>query len=62
MNRKPLIETNPYLKDAKTRQKLIARSVRTSSGVEGIQEKTGKILRFEIPHRKRKKIYKAANQ
>jgi hypothetical protein len=58
MNKKPLIETNPFLKDAKTREKLVARSVRTSCGVEGIKEKSGSVVRFEIPHRKDKKIYK----
>lgn len=36
---KPLIETNPYLRDPVERQKRIARSVRTSSAVEGINEK-----------------------
>ena len=58
MRTKSLIETNPYLKDAATRTELIARSVRTSCGVEGIKAKSGKILRFDIPHRKDKKIYK----
>lgn len=37
MKIKPLIETNPYLKDPLLREKLIARSVRTSGGVEGIR-------------------------
>jgi hypothetical protein len=60
MNTKPLIETNPYLQDEKTCLELVARSVRTSCGVEGIKEKPGKILRFEITHRKDKKIYKTA--
>lgn len=60
MSTKSLIETNPYLKDAAMRRKLIARSVRTSCGVEGIKPKEGKILRFEIPRRKNKKIYKIA--
>lgn len=39
MKTKPLIETNPYLKNSVTRKKLIARSVRTSCGVEGIKKK-----------------------
>jgi hypothetical protein len=57
MKAKPLIETNPYLKDPAMRKKLIARSVRTSCGVEGIKASSN-IIRFEIPHRKDKKIYK----
>ena len=60
MKKKPLIETNPYLKDVAMRKNLVARSVRTSCGVEGIKAKTGKILHFEIRHRKDKKIYKIA--
>ena len=39
MKQKSLIETNPYLKDAAQRKKLVARSVRSSSGVEGIAAK-----------------------
>ncbi len=35
----PLEETNPYLKDLKLRKKLIERSVRTSTGVEGVKNK-----------------------
>jgi hypothetical protein len=60
MKTKPLIETNPYLKDANIRRKLIARSVRTSCGVEGIVKKSGgaSAARIEIPVRKDKKIYK----
>jgi hypothetical protein len=34
--KKPLIETNPYLRDPKQRSKLIRRSVLTSSAVDGI--------------------------
>lgn len=59
MKTKPLIETNPYLKNAATRKKLISRSVRTSCGVEGIKPPAN-IARFEIPRRKNKKIYKSA--
>jgi len=36
MNRKPLIETNPYLKDPIERRRLILRSVESSCRVEGI--------------------------
>lgn len=59
MKTKPLIKTNPYLKNAATRKKLISRSVRTSCGVEGIKTPSN-VIRFEIPRRKDKKIYKIA--
>ncbi len=36
MKRKPLSQTNPYLRDPKTREKFIDISVKTSSAVEGI--------------------------
>jgi hypothetical protein len=62
MNTKPLIETNPYLEDEKARRKLVARSVRTSCGVEGIKEKSVKSLQFLISHRKDKKIYNTSKQ
>ncbi|WP_148337899.1 hypothetical protein [Aquicella siphonis] len=58
MTTKPLIKTNPYLKDAATRKKLIARSVRTSCGVEGIKPKQDSTVVPKITHRKDKKIYK----
>jgi hypothetical protein len=58
MKPKSLIETNPYLKDEAMRALLIARSVRTSSGVEGIKPKNSKIFQFDIPRRKDKKIYR----
>ncbi len=54
--KKPLAQTNPYLKDVATRERLISRSVRTSCGVEGIKAPTGQ--RIAIPRRKAKKIYK----
>jgi hypothetical protein len=57
MKTKSLIETNPYLKDVAVRTKFIARSVRTSCGVEGIEPKNEKIFKFDIP-RRGKKIYK----
>lgn len=59
MKTKPLIETNPYLKDAATMRKLVKRSVRTSCGVEGIK-KSSKKVDIQIPRRKDKKIYKSA--
>ena len=57
MKIKSLSQTNPYLKDAATRERLIARSVRTSCGVEGIKAPTGQ--RIAIPRRNAKKIYQA---
>jgi len=57
MKTKPLIETNPYLKNAVMRKKLISRSVRTSCGVEGIKPHTH-VTPFVIPRRKDKKIHK----
>lgn len=35
-----LIDTNPHLKDEAQRKKLIAKSVRSSCGVEGIKSKS----------------------
>lgn len=61
MKIKSLIETNPYLQDAAMREKLVARSVRTSCGVEGINLKQDTKLP-EINHRKEKKIYKHIKQ
>jgi hypothetical protein len=58
MKAQSLVNTNPYLKDADNRQRLVARSVRTSCGVEGIREKTGKSQVFNVPSRGEKKIYK----
>ena len=57
MKPKPLIETNPYLKKAALRKKLISRSVRTSCGVEGIKAPAN-APRFKISRRTAKKIYK----
>ncbi len=56
MKAKALIDTNPYLKNAEMREKLISRSVRTSCGVEGIKPSKD-VLHFEIIRRD-KKIYK----
>lgn len=52
---KALIETNPYLKDPITREKLIERSVTTSCGVEGIKVTTPHNLK--IPHDRTDKVY-----
>ncbi len=57
---KPLIETNPYLIDATMRVKLVANSVITSCGVEGIKVNLDKTAKFKITHRRDKKIYKSA--
>jgi hypothetical protein len=57
MKTKSLIETNPYLKDPLLRRELVARSVRTSGGVEGILLDPSNIIEIEIPRRKDKKIY-----
>jgi len=54
---KPLIETNPYLKNADVRDRLISRSVRSSCGVEGIKAFDGE-LTIKITKRKTKRIYK----
>lgn len=61
MEKKTLSKTNPYLQDSVTRKKLIARSVETSCGVEGItitlaQAKI-KAAQFNIPRRGNKRIY-----
>jgi hypothetical protein len=48
---KPLVETNPYLRDPIERQKRIARSVRSSSGVEGIRPKKDSVQLIEIKNR-----------
>lgn len=58
---KPLIETNPYLKNAAMREKLISRSVRSSCGVEGIKA-SHHVAHIEITRRKDKKIYKTPNR
>jgi hypothetical protein len=58
MKIKSLVETNPYLKDLQKRKELIARSVRTSGGVEGIKVNgRSKSKDIEIPRRINKKIY-----
>lgn len=48
MKTKPLIETNPYLKDAATREALITRSVETSCGVEGVKIDFKRMAYIEI--------------
>jgi hypothetical protein len=57
MSQNNLIHTNPYLKDKKTRDVVITRSVDTSCGVEGIEVDNNATTSFIITHRKDKKIY-----
>lgn len=57
MKTKPLIETNPYLKDPASMQKLVSRSVKTSCGVEGIKINPN-APRLAITTRREKRIYK----
>lgn len=50
MKTKSLIETNPYLRDAATREKLVTNSVVTSCGVEGVKvnfNQTTKVMDFK---------------
>jgi len=61
MKSNSLINTNPYLKNAAKRKKLVSRSVRTSCGVEGIEAKEKKVA-HPITNRKNKKIYKNLKQ
>lgn len=57
MKSKLLIDTNPYLKDKALREKLILRSVTTSSAVEGIYVDINSIPEIKITRRRTKKIY-----
>ena len=61
MNTKPLIETNPYLKDSNIREKLLDRSVVSSCAVEGIRVDFKKMQEIHIPRRGNKKIYQKVN-
>ena len=45
MSKKPLIETNPFLKDPELRKALIDRSVASSSAIEGIKIKYPKLTK-----------------
>lgn len=55
---KPLIETNPYLKDPVLRAKLLKRSAISSCAVEGIIVPEN-FPHIHIPKRKVKRIYKS---
>lgn len=53
----PLSKTNPYLKTPAMRKMMVARSVKTSGGVEGIMVTVAsKASKIKIPRRK-KRIY-----
>jgi len=58
MKRKSLKDSNPYLRDPEMRKKLIRRSVRTSSGVEGIKIDPNDKVKINIPSRGPKRIHK----
>jgi len=45
MKKKPLIETNPYLKDPKKYQASLIKNVITSSAVEGIHITPAQLLK-----------------
>ncbi len=61
MDKKTLRQTNPYLQNITIRKALIARSVETSCGVEGIKtsliQARLKSAQFNIPHRGNKRIF-----
>ena len=57
MKSKLLIDTNPYLKDKALREKLILKSVTTSSAVEGIYVDINSVPEIKITKRRSKKIY-----
>lgn len=56
MRKKPLIETNPYLKDPKKREAMIKRSVLSSTAIEGVHAAALKALGFDKKHKKTKTI------
>ncbi len=53
---KTLSETNPYLQDKKEAERLIARSTRTSCGVEGIVAKNTP-LKVKVDHSRSRAVY-----
>jgi hypothetical protein len=61
MDKKTLRQTNPYLQNITIRKALIARSVETSCGVEGIKisliQARSRSAQFDIPHRGAKRIF-----
>lgn len=56
MHKKPLIETNPYLKDPKKREAMINRSVISSTAIEGVHTAALKALGLDKKHNKTKTI------
>jgi len=46
MNRKPLIQANPYLKDPANRQRLLSIVVSSSTAIEGIHRVLPEATRF----------------
>lgn len=60
MRTKLLSETNPYMRDPEMRERLIDRSVASSSAVEGIKVDFNKMRSIQIPKRMDKKIYQKA--
>lgn len=61
MKDKMLIQTNIHLRDPVLREKLIARSVRTSCDVEGIVASNNPTP-IEISRRSEKRIYKTMDR
>ena len=57
MKKKPLKETNPYLKDPLLREEMILRSVISSSAIEGIRPSKEDLARLkELSYINRKKF------
>lgn len=57
MKKKPLIETNPYLKDSILREEMILRSVLSSSAIEGVcPSKKDLAMLKKLSHINRKKF------
>lgn len=52
MKLKSLLNTNPYLKNVSARKEMIARSVTTSCGVEGVKVDLKKAKEIQIPKNK----------
>lgn len=44
MRKKPLIETNPYLRDPAKRQAMIAQAILSSSAIEGVRKAAAKVV------------------
>ena len=60
---KPLIETNPYLKNKEHREIANARSARTSCGVEGIKVRSvSKGVQIKIDSSKTKEVFNKMKQ